>query len=94
MRSVQDVRELLDRLDEVEADALEAQDLDFKRWDGRSLSDMRRTLIDVAVCMAMAGAHVTFQPMNEREMRAGHFRAHFDPAEPIRASHRARRRSP
>ena len=35
-----------------------------------------------------------FRPLNEREMRAGHLRAHFDPAEPIRAGHRARRRSP
>lgn len=55
MRSVQDVRELLDRLDEAEADALEAQDLDFKRWDGRSLPDMQRRLIEVAVCMANGG---------------------------------------
>jgi hypothetical protein len=35
-----------------------------------------------------------FWPVNEREMRAGQFRAHFDPAEPIRAFDRARDRSP
>lgn len=55
MRSVHEVAELLDRLDEIEADALEGQDLDFKRWNARSLPDMIRTLIDMAVCMANGG---------------------------------------
>lgn len=55
MRSVQEVRQLLDRLDEVDADTLEGQDLDFKRWETRSLPDMIRKLIDAAVCMANGG---------------------------------------
>lgn len=54
MRELTEVRALLARLDEVEADALEGQDLDFKEWpaDGRHAI---RQAVDMAVCMANGG---------------------------------------
>lgn len=51
MRELTEVRALLARLDEATADALEAQDLDFKEWP----ADYRRAValaVDIAVCMA------------------------------------------
>ncbi len=71
MRSVEEVRELLDRLQEVEADALEGQDLDFKRWNERSLSDMIRLLIDMAVCMANGGGGTVVLGVADRVIGRG-----------------------
>lgn len=54
MRELTEVRALLARLDEMPADALESQDLDFKEWpaDDRKLV---RIAVDMAVCMANGG---------------------------------------
>lgn len=47
-----EVETLLDRLAERCGDELEDQDLDFKEWDR---SSMRRSVVDMAVCMANGG---------------------------------------
>lgn len=54
MRSLADITELLDRLEEVIADDLEDQDLDFKEWKG-SLDHMVKLVVEMAVCMANGG---------------------------------------
>lgn len=46
---------LLDRLDEVPADELEGQELDFKEWDTRSKHGALNLLVEMAVCMANGG---------------------------------------
>lgn len=55
MLSQQDVVALLDRLDEVTADELEGQELDFKEWNARSKDDALNLLVEMAVCMANGG---------------------------------------
>lgn len=54
MRELTEVRALLTRLDEVEADALESQDLDFKEWPADDRHAIRLA-VDMAVCMANGG---------------------------------------
>lgn len=55
MRSISEVRLLLDRLDAVCADELEDQDLDFKEWNTRSMADAVAVAVETAVCMANGG---------------------------------------
>ena len=45
MRSLAEVRLLLDELDGASAASLEAQDLDFKRWEPRSMDDSVRMVV-------------------------------------------------
>jgi ATP-dependent DNA helicase RecG len=54
MRSIAEIHELLDRLNEVVADELEDQDLDFKEWKG-SVDHMVKLVVEMAVCMANGG---------------------------------------
>lgn len=54
MRELTEVRALLPRLDEVPADALESQDLDFKEWPADDRHAVRLA-VEVAVCMANGG---------------------------------------
>ena len=55
MRNLSEIRELLDELDYKPADALEDQDLDFKQWKTRSLSDAVALVVEMAICMANGG---------------------------------------
>lgn len=55
MRTIREILELLGDLETHTADDLEAQDLDFKRWDTSSLDKAVRTVVDWAVCMANGG---------------------------------------
>ena len=50
-----EVEALLERLESCCADDLESQNLDFKEWDTRSLSQSVRTVVAAAVCMANGG---------------------------------------
>jgi ATP-dependent DNA helicase RecG len=54
MRELTEIRTLLSRLDEVKADALEGQDLDFKEWPTDRRQAIRQA-VDIAVCMANGG---------------------------------------
>jgi ATP-dependent DNA helicase RecG len=54
MRSIAEITALLDRLEEVVADVLEDQDLDFKEWKG-SVEHMVKLVVEMAVCMANGG---------------------------------------
>lgn len=72
MRSLDDIRLLLDELDCKPADELEDQDLDFKEWKGRSQKDALELVIEAAVCMANGGGGtVVFGIKDKATGRAG-----------------------
>lgn len=54
MRELTEIRSLLDRLEGVEADALETQDLDFKEWPAEPRQAIKLA-VDIAICMANGG---------------------------------------
>ncbi|MBM4046741.1 MAG: hypothetical protein FJ279_16665 [Planctomycetes bacterium] len=66
MRSLQDIRELLDELDHQPADAMEAQDLDLKEWNVRSMSDSVSLVVEMAVCMANGGGGTVVFGVNDK----------------------------
>ena len=55
MLSRQAIIDLLQRLEEVVADDLEGQEIDFKEWDARSKAKALDLLVEMAVCMANGG---------------------------------------
>jgi len=55
MRTSSEISELLDQLDQVPAEALEDQDLDFKEWNSRSMADAVHLVVEMAICMANGG---------------------------------------
>lgn len=55
MRTIEQIEELLDKLEHVKADDLEDQDLDFKQWDIKSTDKSVQLLVRMAVCMANGG---------------------------------------
>lgn len=55
VRSLIEIERLLLNLDQQIADELEEQDLDFKEWNTRSLSDALLLVVENAVCMANGG---------------------------------------
>ncbi|MCK9441716.1 MAG: ATP-binding protein, partial [Methanothrix sp.] len=72
MRSLADIRLLLDELECKPADELEDQDLDFKEWKGRSQKDALELVVEAAVCMANGGGGTVVFGVNDRAMsRAG-----------------------
>lgn len=65
MRELTEVRSLLARLDEVEADELEGQDLDFKEWPADDRQAIRQA-VDMAVCMANGGGGTVVLGVRDR----------------------------
>lgn len=65
MRELTEVRGILDRLAEVEADALESQDLEFKEWPADNRQAIRM-IVDVAVCMANGGGGTVVLGVRDR----------------------------
>lgn len=65
MRELTEVRALLARLDEVEADGLESQDLDFKEWPADDRHAIRLA-VDMAVCMANGGGGTVVLGVRDR----------------------------
>lgn len=65
MRELTEVRALLARLDEVEADTLESQDLDFKEWPAEDRHAVRLA-VDMAVCMANGGGGTVVLGVRDR----------------------------
>ena len=69
---------LLDHLDDVPADALESEMLDFKRWEGarKSLSGA----VEAAVCFASAeGGLVVFSVKDQTKSRTNATKARKNP---------------
>ena len=55
MRELQEIRSLLDELENRSADNLEGQDLDFKRCDSRNMNKAIKSMVNMAICMANGG---------------------------------------
>ncbi len=70
MREVTEVRALLERLEVEEADALEAQDLDFKEWPTEHKHAVRLA-VDIAVCMANGGGGTVVFGVRDRVVGRG-----------------------
>jgi ATP-dependent DNA helicase RecG len=68
MRTVEQIESLLDELDSCIADDLEDQDLDFKRWDEKSMNQSVKQVIRMAVCMANGGGGTVVFGVAEHEM--------------------------
>jgi ATP-dependent DNA helicase RecG len=65
MRNSVELRELLDELEHRPAKELEDQDLDFKEWNPRSLSDAVSLVVEMAVCMANGGGGTVVFGVND-----------------------------
>jgi ATP-dependent DNA helicase RecG len=68
MRNPSDVHELLDELEHRPASELEDQDLDFKEWNSRSMSDAVSLVVEMAVCMANGGGGTVVFGVNDRAL--------------------------
>jgi ATP-dependent DNA helicase RecG len=71
MRDLNEIRSLLEELENQPAEVLEDQDLDFKEWNERSMADSVRLVVHMAVCMANGGGGtVVFGVNNKASGRA------------------------
>lgn len=68
MPTKQEVLALLDRLDEVPADELEHQTLDFKEWDKKSHKDSATKILEAAICMANGGGGTIVIGVNDKKI--------------------------
>ena len=66
MRTVSEINSLLDELEQTPAYELEDQDLDFKEWNPRSMSDAVSLVVEMAVCMANGGGGTVVFGVNDR----------------------------
>jgi ATP-dependent DNA helicase RecG len=66
MRTTDDIRGLLDKLDVQPADDLEDQDLDFKEWNLRSMKDSIASVVEMAICMANGGGGTIVFGINDK----------------------------
>ena len=55
MRDLNEIRSLLDEIEQKPADSLESQDLDFKEWNTSSMDKAVRSVVQMVVCMANGG---------------------------------------
>lgn len=66
MRSVSEIRSLLEELEQQLANTLEDQDLDFKEWNTRSMADAVALVVEMAICMANGGGGTVVFGVNEK----------------------------
>lgn len=66
MRTLADLRVLLDELNTRPASDLEDRDLDFKEWNRRSLADAMNLVIEMAICMANGGGGTVVFGVNDK----------------------------
>ena len=72
MRDIPQIRELLDELDHRPANELEDQDIDFKEWNARSMSDAVSLVVEMAVCMANGGGGTVVFGVNDKVIGRAH----------------------
>jgi ATP-dependent DNA helicase RecG len=65
MRNSSEIHELLNELEDRPAHELEDQDLDFKEWNPRSMSDAVSLVVEMAVCMANGGGGTVVFGVND-----------------------------
>ena len=66
MRSVSDIRQLLNELDRQPATDLEDQDLHFKDWSCRSTAAAVALVVEIAICMANGRGGTVVFGVNDR----------------------------
>jgi ATP-dependent DNA helicase RecG len=66
MRDIREIAELLDSLATRPASDLEAQDMDFKEWNRRSMADAVDLVVEMAVCMANGGGGTVVFGVNDK----------------------------
>lgn len=66
MRDTSTIQELLDDLERLPAYELEDQDLDFKEWNVRSMSDAVSLVVEMAICMANGGGGTVVFGVNDK----------------------------
>jgi ATP-dependent DNA helicase RecG len=66
MRSLAEIRSLLDELNTHPASELEDQDLDFKEWNRRSLADAVELVVEMAICMVNGGGGTVVFGVNDK----------------------------
>jgi len=66
VRSVSEIRSLLEELEQQLANTLEDQDLDFKEWNTRSMADAVALVVEMAICMANGGGGTVVFGVNEK----------------------------
>jgi ATP-dependent DNA helicase RecG len=68
MPTKQELLDLFDRLDEVKADELEDQRLDFKEWDTKSYKDTAAKILEAVICMANGGGGTVVVGVNDKKI--------------------------
>ncbi len=66
MRTIDEIRQLLDELNSLPADDLEDQDLDFKEWNPHSMKDAVAVVVEMAICMANGGGGTVVFGVNDK----------------------------
>ena len=66
MRSVAEIKDLLEELNQRPASDLEDQDLDFKEWKYKSVQTAVEAVIDMAICMANGGGGTVVFGVNDK----------------------------
>lgn len=66
MRAIDEIRDLLDKLESQPASVLEEQDLDFKEWNTRSTHDAVKLVVEMAICMANGGGGTVVFGVNDK----------------------------
>jgi len=66
MRDTSTIQELLDDLERLPAYGFEDQDLDFKEWNVRSMSDAVSLVVEMAICMANGGGGTVVFGVNDK----------------------------
>jgi len=72
VRSVSEIRSLLEELDQQPANTLEDQDLDFKEWIPRSMKDSVALVVEMAICMANGGGGTVVFGVNDKVTGRSH----------------------
>jgi len=65
MRSIKEIQDLLNELENQPAHTLEDQDLDFKEWIKRSMADSVAVVVEMSVCMANGGGGTVVFGVND-----------------------------
>ncbi len=71
MRSLENIREILDELQNQAAEDLEDQDIDFKEWILQSMKDAISLVVEMAICMANAGGGTVVFGVNDKAVSRG-----------------------
>jgi ATP-dependent DNA helicase RecG len=66
MRTIVEIKELLEELNDRPASDIEDQDLDFKEWKFKSLNTAIESVIDMAICMANGGGGTVIYGVNDK----------------------------